>query len=174
MIGRLLGFVESGREILVSIAIDKDRETIKHLEALKDKEISVDLARFDADHSHSQRKYFHRLNYLLAKKKRISQQRCKNDLLSKCGILLRLEDGNPIVVKINVEPEIAAESGTNHLEFIKYENDGYFYKVLKGTSDMTVSEYNQLIDVAIYECRTEGIQTDTPEELARYKALWEK
>lgn len=170
--GKIYMCADTNQSILLTLVLDKSKETSANIDKLKDKDIVVDIEKLDGDHTPSQRKYFHKLCSMLAKKERISMQRCKNELLAECGILDRLEDGNPIILKMNVAPDLMLEHTSMHLDFIKYDNDGYFYKMLKPTSEMTTSEYNELIDITIYHCRTKGIQTDTPEELARLKALW--
>lgn len=174
MIGKLIGVAESNRDLIVSIAVRNDAQTKENISKLVGQEVNADITKFDADHSPNQRKYFHKLCVLYSQKVNQSFYAVKNKMICTYGQIARLDDGNPIVLKINVEPEQVVESATNHLKFIKYENGGYFYQVRKGTADLTVSEYNELIDGTIYECRTEGIQTDTPAELARLKELWRK
>jgi len=172
MIGKLVGCTDTGRNILVNILIDKSQSNEEHLNKLLGLDCSVDIEKWDADHSSNQRKYFHKLISLLARKRGISFNHCKNDMMSLTRFYKVLPDGNPMCLKINVSPDIAQESADNHWRFIKYSDGGWFYWILKGTSEMSVEEYNQLIDATIYECHLEGINTDTPEEIARLKKLW--
>lgn len=49
-----------------------------------------------------------------------------------------------------------------------YHNIKNFY----GTSTYTTAEMNRMIDAIIFDCKEQGIPTDTPNEIARLKALW--
>lgn len=46
------------------------------------------------------------------------------------------------------------------------------YLVYKHSSDMDSKEMSRLIDGAIYEAKKLGLETDTPEQIARYKEEW--
>lgn len=48
------------------------------------------------------------------------------------------------------------------------------YLVYKQTHDMDTKEMARLIDGTVDEARELGIETDTPEVLARYKEEWSK
>lgn len=48
------------------------------------------------------------------------------------------------------------------------------YLVYKDTSKMDTKEFSHLIDGAIDEAKALGIETDTPEQLARYKEEWSR
>lgn len=55
------------------------------------------------------------------------------------------------------------------------EEDGkwfHCYLVYKDTRKMDTKEFSHLIDGAINEAKALGIETDTPEQLARYKEGW--
>jgi len=160
-----------GNDLLIVLKTDGLDDAPK-LQKFVGKEIRVEMEKLDAEYTPNQRKYFHKLVHLLARKWGVSFYACKNTLLANYGKLARLPDGNPIILKINVPPEQAIESSTNHWDFVQYSGGGYFYKILKGTSELNSIEYSELIDGTIYECRTVGIETDTPEELARLKSLW--
>ena len=57
------------------------------------------------------------------------------------------------------------------------EEDGKWfncYLVYKDTSKMDTKEFSHLIDGAIDEAKALGIETDTPEQLARYKEEWSR
>lgn len=49
-----------------------------------------------------------------------------------------------------------------------YHNIKSYY----GTSTYTTTEMNRMLDAIIYDAREQGIPTDTPNEVARLKALW--
>ena len=43
-----------------------------------------------------------------------------------------------------------------------------------GSSTYNSKQMSDLIDNIIYECKEQGIQTETPDEIARMKSLWEQ
>lgn len=47
------------------------------------------------------------------------------------------------------------------------------YRVYKGSSEFNKEEMAIFIDGVVYEAKELGIQTETPEEIARLKSLWE-
>ena len=48
------------------------------------------------------------------------------------------------------------------------------YRAIKGTSEYSTKEMSVFLDGIVSECREVGIQTDTPEMIARYKEAWNK
>ena len=50
-----------------------------------------------------------------------------------------------------------------------YRNIKCFY----GTSRYDSKEMSKILDAVIEECKSQGIETDTPDEIERMKALWE-
>lgn len=61
--------------------------------------------------------------------------------------------------------EVAGTSILNEKEFTHY-------KVFKGSSEYDTREMSILIDGIVSEAKEQGIQTLTPDELAKIKALW--
>lgn len=46
------------------------------------------------------------------------------------------------------------------------------YRVYKGSSEFDTREMSIFIDGVVYEAKSLGIQTDTPDQIAKMKALW--
>lgn len=61
--------------------------------------------------------------------------------------------------------ELAGESTLNGKQFTHY-------KVYKGSSEFDTREMSILIDGIVSEAKNLGIQTETPNEIARLKAMW--
>ena len=61
--------------------------------------------------------------------------------------------------------EIAGESELNGKTFIHY-------KVYKGSSEFDTREMSIFIDGIVSEAKALGIQTETPDEIAKMKGLW--
>lgn len=61
--------------------------------------------------------------------------------------------------------EVAGTSVLNNKEFTHY-------KIYKGSSEYNTKEMSILIDGIVQEAKQLGIKTETPEEIARMKAMW--
>ena len=89
-----------------------------------------------------------------------------DDAGQECKIIFSLLDGIP--------PERVAR----HYAAIgdSYLNGKHFihYRAIKGTSEYSTKEMSTFLDGLISECKEQGIETATPEELARYKEDWGK
>lgn len=58
-------------------------------------------------------------------------------------------------------------------EIGKSKLDGYTnIKAYYGSSTYNTKEMSRLIDSIVYDCKMQGIPTDTPEQIARYKEAW--
>ena len=61
---------------------------------------------------------------------------------------------------------------TDHVREGKYGTNYRTYLILKGSSEYNTKEMSVLIDSLVEECKAQGIETKTPEEIARMMALW--
>ncbi|MFR8401714.1 MAG: hypothetical protein ACLVBX_06570 [Faecalibacterium prausnitzii] len=105
-----------------------------------------------------------------------SEDVVKRRLVVSYGALARDKDGKPVGLKLppTVDPrdfypyvrlyETRQENGKNYS----------CYFVYKESHKMNTKEFAHLVDGAIEEAMELGIQTDTPEQLARYKEEWSK
>lgn len=60
-------------------------------------------------------------------------------------------------------------------EISKSKIEGYInLKVYYGSSSYDTKEMSRLIDLLVDECKAQGIPTDTPEQIAKYKEMWGK
>ena len=80
---------------------------------------------------------------------------------SECKVIFSLREGIPPNMVARHYAEIG-QGYVNGKQFIHY-------RAIKGTSEYTTKEMNAFLDGVISECREVGIETDTPEQLARYK-----
>ena len=89
-----------------------------------------------------------------------------DDAGQECKVMFSLLEGIP--------PERVAR----HYAVI---GDGYIkgkhfihYRAIKGSSEYSTKEMSVFLDGLISECKEQGIETATPDELARYKEDWGK
>lgn len=121
--------------------------------------------------------YFHVLCDKLRQKLGISMARCKNMLIADYGQFLYIDD-EPMVYKTNAPESYMEELETLHTKCVKVtEENGkpvYFYRVYRGSHEYNPSEMNKLIAGTIEECKLQGIETATPDEIEHMMMLWEK
>ena len=125
----------------------------------------------------SQNAYYWTLLSALARKLRISNARFHNLLLRDCACP-NIVGGKIAMQTIpdTIEAEIdVLEATTYHLKptsGVITGNDGETYRwyiVLRGSSTFDAEEMSHLLDRLIDECKQQGIETRTPDELMRMK-----
>ena len=86
------------------------------------------------------------------------------------------EDGKPVGLKLPPTVDPSDFYPYVRLYETRQENgkDYSCYFVYKESHKMDSKEFAHLVDGAIEEAKELGIQTDTPEQLARYKEEWSK
>ena len=138
-------------------------------------ELDVEIKKHREKRSLNANAYFHVLADKLADKRNISKTHQKNDLLTSYGQRLYLKNGDRTIIKTNIPPEDMQELAEPHCKFIKYstdENDIAFYEVWRGSHTFDSNEMSKLIEGAVAEAQGEGIDTMTPDEIARLTAIW--
>lgn len=120
--------------------------------------------------------YFHVLADKLRQKLGISLARCKNHLIADYGQILYLGD-EPMIYKTNAPEEYMMELETLHTKCVKVTTENgrevFFYRVYRGSHEYNTEEMSRLINGTVEECKAQGIETATPDEIARMQALWE-
>jgi len=120
--------------------------------------------------------YFHVLADKLRQKLGISMARCKNHLIADYGQILYLGD-EPMIYKTNAPEEYMMELETLHTKCVKVTTENgrevFFYRVYRGSHEYNTEEMSRLINGTVEECKAQGIETATPDEIARMQALWE-
>ena len=124
--------------------------------------------------------YYWTLTEKLAAAMKIGKPECHNMNLRDYGVLMMV-DGHPIPVEIPDTEEAersVLRQETFHLRptsYVYYNDDGEAYRtyfLLKGSSMYDTAEMSALLDGVIEDCKSCGIETATPEEIERLKALW--
>ena len=153
----------SGRHIWI--------ETSSSLMLPVDTEIDIDIKEHKEKRSLNANAYFHVLVDQLRQKLKISFAACKNHLITSYGQLEYIGDV-PAVIKTNIEPERMREIETLHclpIAVKEVEEGAYWYRLYRGTHTYDSREMAMLIDGTIEECKEQGIETMTPNELERLK-----
>ena len=136
-----------------------------------DTEIDIDIKEHKEKRSLNANAYFHVLVDQLRQKLKISFAACKNQLITSYGQIEYLDDV-PAIIKTNIEPERMRESESLHcfpIAVKEVEEGAYWYRLYRGTHTYDSREMAMLIDGTIEECKEQGIETMTPNELERLK-----
>lgn len=158
------------KQDIVMFLMDQDSKTVWDLEEHKEKR----------KRSLDSNAYFHVLCDKLRLKLGISMARCKNHLIADYGQIEYVDDDctEPMIYKTNAPEDYMLEQETVHTKCFRVtEENGkpvYWYRIYRGSHTYSTTEMARLIDGTIEECKLQGIQTATPDEIARMQALWEQ
>ena len=145
-------------------------ELDKEIELPEGEVVDVEIKKHREKRSLNANAYFHVLVDKLRTKLRISFTECKNDLITSYGQIEYI-DGQQVVIKTNIPSDQMRKSEVLHCLCVKAtkeeDTDVYFYRVYRGSHTYDSREMAQLIDGTIEECKLQGIETMTPDELAR-------
>lgn len=157
--------------------IGSGEQIIAYLYAQDDRAKLWDLTEHREKRSLDSNAYFHVLCDKLRQKLGMSMARCKNHLIADYGQIEYIDD-EPLIYKTNAPEDRMMELETTHTKCVKVgEENGhkvYFYRVYRGSHTYNTAEMSRLIDGTIQECKQQGIETATPDQIAQMAALWEK
>lgn len=149
------------------------------LEELKDTDLKIKIVRKKDVRSLNSNDYFHVLNRKLAQKLRKSEAYMKNELLARYGqkeFLDEMEE-HPAIITTQIPPEDMMKKEYLHTSCfdirVKGEATWYSYYCLRPSHTYDSGEMSRLIQGTIEDCKEQGIETATPDEIARMQALWE-
>lgn len=96
------------------------------------------------------------------------------EMLRRYGYPLYDEDEKPVIISLKAEIDISALDihlklvGEGHVQDKLFKH----YKVIRGQSTYDTQEMSTFIDGIVSEAKELGIETLTPDELERMKAVW--
>lgn len=159
---------EYGHGWVLSFDLDPESTGLAKMayDKLKDSVIDLTIDKWSDKRSLQANAYFHVLANEIAKATKSSMDDVKKLLVLNYGTPARGSDGKYAAVKVPKNTELD--------KFYKYyrhigtdENGLDMYILYKRTSDLTKDEMNRLIEGTVDEAVSLGIETMTPEELAR-------
>lgn len=156
------------------ITITVTRDFREYFDHLKDAEVNVEIKKWREPRSKDANAYFHVLVNKIAEAQSLGDDEVKRNLVVEYGALAKDEDGNTLGAMLPLS--------ANMDDFYPYtrcyktmELDGKEYRCYlfyKRTHTLDSKEMARLIDGAISVAKELGIDTDTPEQIARYKEEW--
>lgn len=154
-------------------------EICEDIEKLKGDNLKLKIARKKEVRSLDSNDYFHVLNRKLAQKLNYSETYMKNILLGRYGQKEFLDEMETKHVTLTTQiPEYDfMQIEAMHVQCfditVKNGITWYSYYVLRGSHTYNSEEMSRLIQGTIADCKEQGIETATPDELKKMAMLWE-
>lgn len=158
------------------ITIEVDRDFREDFDRLKEAELDVEIKKHRNRRSLSANAYFHVLVNKIAAERGGSVEAAKESLVIEYGALATDDDGVTVGFKLPASVDVSTIYPYVKCFDTREENGKLFncYLVYKQTHLMDSKEMARLIDGAIEVAHELGIETDTPDQIARYKHIWSK
>lgn len=170
---------ETGRPLLTFTV---DRADPDELDRIKEKDLTLRAVIFRQRRSLDANAYFHVLNDKIAKATNVSRFYSKNLLIARYG-QREIIDDIPVTITTKAPDNYMMEQEYLHT-YLCATNDKtdpetgevstwYSYRVYRGSHTYSSAEMSQLIDGTVAEAKQLGIETMTPDEIARMEAEWD-
>jgi hypothetical protein len=173
MKGRLID-LSFGMNRKQRITLEVDGDFRNDSDQLKDFDVSVEIKKYREKRSKDANAYFHVLVNKIAEAQGLGNDEVKKSLVLEYGALAKDDDGYTVGFKLPASVNIDKIYPYAKIFDVREENGRTFncYLVYKHTHELDSKEMARLIDGAIYVAKDLGIETDTPEQLAKYKEGW--
>ena len=164
-----------GGKPLITFMVNEYQACMKMAQELTGQPVKVKVTKQNKKRSLDANAYYWQLLGKLASVQKLSNSYCHNVMLRRYGVLEEM-DGKPVYLVIPDTDEAekkADESETYHIKptaNVREGNDGKMYRtymLLKGSHEYSTAEMSRLISGLVDECKQCGIETMTPDELAR-------
>jgi len=168
MKGRLIDF-SFGYNHKQRVTIELDSDFREGFDALKEVDVEVSIKKWRAKRSKDANAYFHVLVNAIAMARGLSDEEVKRDLVTQYGTIA-VHEGYKVGFKLPAAVDVETIYPYTRM-YKQVEENGMLmncYLVFKQTRYMDTKEMAHLIDGAIQVAQELGIDTDTPEQKARY------
>lgn len=173
MKGRLID-LSFGMNRKQRITLEVDGDFRNDFDQLKDFDVSVEIKKYREKRSKDANAYFHVLVNKIAEAQGLGNDEVKKSLVLEYGALAKDDEGYTVGFKLPASVNIDKIYPYAKIFDVREENGRTFncYLVYKHTHELDSKEMARLIDGTIYVAKDLGIETDTPEQLAKYKEGW--
>ena len=174
--GKLVGISRDWNTDQVHITFSiNEQGKLASIDSIKDAEkLAITAKKWRKKRSLNANNYAWQLMTELAHARNTTKEEIYEMMLRDYGTYQVDEDGNTAM--ISVLEHIDCSKFGIHVEFAGkgHVGDKVFnhYRVLKGSSEYDTKEMSVFIEGIVSECKAEGIDTVTPNELERMKAAW--
>lgn len=151
----------------LTLIINERSDFTKGFDEIKGREkLSIEIEPFREKRSLNANSYAWALIGKMADKLRANKEDVYLSMLKQYGQSAMISVLSDIQISKYVKYYEEAGESTLNGKLFKH------YKVYKGSSEFDTREMSILIDGIVYEAKALEIQTETPQELAKMKALW--
>lgn len=173
MKGRLID-LSFGMNRKQRITVEVDADFRNEFDRLREHDISIEIKQYRKKRSKDANAYFHVLVNKIAETQGLGNDEVKKGLVIEYGALAKDDDGYTVGFKLPVSVNIDTIYPYAKIFDVREENGRTFncFLVYKQTRDLDSKEMARLIDGAVYVAKDLGIETDTPDQLAKYKEEW--
>lgn len=171
--GKALGVVRDYRsgKFQITFEVNEDAAIRDHYDSIKDLDkLNVRAVKWREKRSHDANAYAWVLMSKMAAVLKTSKEEVYEEMLHRYGKLY--EDSAGVIV-ITVKNTVDMSKIEGHWQKIKQNDKFTGYAMIKGSSEYDTKEMSDFIDGVIADAQELGIQTETPDEIARMKALWQ-
>ena len=174
MKAKLIDFALSfNRKQRLTVELEGDfREKYDELSAV---DVSIEIKKWREPRSKDANAYFHLLVNKIAEHQGLGNDEVKKNLVLEYGTLAKDDDGNTLGAMLPSSADM--EDFYPYAKWYKsMEMDGKKYDCYlfyKRTHTLDTKEMSRLIDGTVYVAKNLGIDTDTPEQVARYMQEWQ-
>lgn len=172
--GRAVGVVkdygDSGK-FKITFEVNEDAAIKEHYDSIKDLDkLSIKAVKYRQKRSLDANAYAWVLMSKIAAVLNTSKEEVYEEMLRRYGVLYEDEAG---YITITVKSTVDMSRIEGHWEKIRDNGTFTAYAMIKGSSEYDTKEMSVFIDGVVSEAKELGIQTETPEEIERLKALWQ-
>lgn len=141
-------------------------------EKLIDKDLDVQLKLLRQKRSLNANAYFHVLVDKIAAELGVSHSEVHNQVIAEYGY--RDNDAEGVLLKEEIDwTKIDSIHLRPTTRWVFHDGEPYrLYDVMRGSHTYDTKEMARLIDGVVYEAKSIGIETLSPDELERMKSLW--
>lgn len=138
---------------------------------LKEQELSIELKKYRKKRSLDSNSYQWILCTKIAEKLGTSKEEVQDLMIQRYSDFDKDEDG---YITITMLDRIPVSKLGGHWKLIGQNGKFNSYMRLVGSSEMDSAQMARLLEGVVSEAKELGIDTETPDEIERMKALWQK
>lgn len=170
ILGTIHGLSRDWKTDQVHITFTIDNESVlQEIEKYKNSKLSIKVGKYRKKRSLDSNAYCWVLMTKIAEVIGSSKDEVYEEMLQKYGYLYNDDDGY-IVMTIRSDIDISKVQG----HWKPYKNNGKFtsYLMIQGSSEYDTAQMSHFVEQIVLEAKELGIQTLTPDEIAKMNALW--
>lgn len=156
------------------ITITVTQDFRENFDALKENDINVSIKKWREPRSKDANAYFHLLVNKIAEVQSLGDDEVKKMMVVQYGALAKDENGYVYSAMLPDSADIDEfYPYTRWYKSVEMNGKTYnWYLFYKRTHTLDTKEMSRLIDGTVKTARELGIDTDTPEQIERYKEAW--